>query len=99
MKEVIEYIGFGNLLTLLSVVISMIWHASKFNHRMENLEKQSDEQKAKHIEHDVEKKTILSELQKIREWQIERDAKDSVISDFTKSNERLVEAIKSLRKP
>jgi len=98
MKEALEFIGFGNLLTMLLVLFNMIWHYSKVDHRITNLEKQTDEQKAKHSENDTEKKTILSELQKIREWQIQRDAKDSVISDFTKSNQDIIEAIKSLKK-
>jgi len=98
MKEALEFIGFGNLLTMLLVLFNMIWHYSNVSHRIEKLEEKTDEQKTKHIENDTEKKTILSELQKIREWQIQRDAKDSVISDFTKSNQDIIEAIKSLKK-
>jgi hypothetical protein len=98
MKDFIEFVGFGSILQLIVFVISLVWYGSRYGFRIENLEKDSNEQKVKHTEHDVEKKTVLSELQKIREWQIARDAKDSIISDFTKSNEQLVEAIKSLRK-
>jgi len=98
MKEALEFIGFGNLITILLVLFNMIWHYSNVSHRIEKLEEKTDEQKAKHSENDSEKKTILSELQKIREWQIQRDAKDSVISDFTKSNQDIIEAIKSLKK-
>ncbi len=98
MKEALEFIGFGNLLTMLLVLFNMIWHYSKVSHRIDKLEEKTNEQKVKHIQNDTEKKTILSELQKIREWQIERDAQNNVIAIFEKSNQNLVEAIKSLRK-
>jgi len=98
MKEALEFIGFGNLITILLVLFNMIWHYSNVSHRIEKLEEKTDEQKTKHIENDTEKKTILSELQKIREWQIKRDAQNNVIAKFEKSNQNLVEAIKSLRK-
>jgi hypothetical protein len=102
MKELVEYIGFGNILTILTTIAAMIWHASKFGFRVENLEKASLNQDLKHAEHVGENKMILNELQKIREWQIARDAKESVEDNIAKKigegNAMLAQAILSLKK-
>lgn len=102
MKEVVEYIGFGNILTIITVIGSMIWHASRFNFRIEKLEEKTQQQEAKHSEHTGENKAVLSELQKIREWQITRDAKEDVVSSIaakiSEGNTNIVQAINGLKR-
>ena len=102
LQEVVEYIGFGNLLTIASVIVSMVWHASKFNFRIEKLEEKTKQQEIKHSEHTGESKAVLSELQKIREWQIARDAKEDVVSSIaakiSEGNNNIVQAINGLKR-
>ena len=91
MKEAIEYIGFGNILTIITVIGSMIWHASRFNFRIEKLEEKT-----------AEYKTVLIEIQKIREWQIQRDAEVNIASTIaakiSEGNTNIVQAINLLKK-
>ena len=93
MKEVIEFIGFGSILQIIIFVISLVWYGSRYGFRIETLEKTAIKQEFQNSELIAEQKKHSEGMQKMREWQVARDAESNIGKLIVESNEKLVLAI------